>query len=102
MTKQDCLNAAVIVCECYGFADFAAMHDLIIGKGFHACPVPITLHHWNQVEKAFHTAQFLMWAAEETGSFAARAYWIEAAAKRLPPMSAERWSRLPQLLKSAA
>jgi hypothetical protein len=98
MTRDECLTSAATVCACYGFASFADMLDLVIMKGFTNCPVPITRHHWAQVEKAFHTAQFLTWAAEEEGE--RRAYWVASAAKRLPPMSYDRWRGLPQALKA--
>ena len=101
MTKSECLEASAIVAACYGFASFADLKSLVIDKGFTNCPVPITRHHWNQVEKAFHTAQFLFWASEAEGPNS-RAYWIAAAARRLPPMSAERWSALPFALRALA
>ena len=102
MNAQDCLAASATVCACYGFDSFDAMKTVVIDQGYlNWRGAPISRLHWSQVEKAFHTAQFLKWAAEAEGPNG-RGYWIGAAAKRLPPMSAERWRGLPDALKAAS
>lgn len=99
MTKADCLKASAAVIRAHGFRSFADMHALIIGRGWREADGR-SVFAFRRIERAFHTAQMLRWAADERGD--ARVYWTGVAAKRLAPMSLEAWRALPDSIKRAA
>jgi len=99
MTKSECLKASAAVVRGAGFRSFAELYELVIWRGYRA-EDGRSLFHWRKIERAFHTAQMLRWAADERGQ--ARAYWVGVAVKRLSPMSIEQWRALPDALKAAA
>ncbi len=100
MTKAELLKTAGHVVRAYGFRSFADLYTLVIHRGYRAEDGRSVLQ-FRALERAFHTAQMLRWAADETDKDA-RAYWVHVAAKRLAPMNAETWRGMPEAIKRAA
>lgn len=99
MTKAECLRASHALVTAHGFRNFAELYRLVIHRGYRA-EDGRSLFAFRRLERAFHTAQMLRWAAEDRGE--ARAYWISVCAKRIAPCPLEVWRALPDVLKRAA
>lgn len=80
MNRAQCLAQARAVARSAGFRSFAALHDLVICKGFTGQDT-LTLAQFTQAQHAFHTAQSLVWAAEAQDR-ADRARWVRCAGLR--------------------
>lgn len=79
MNKAQCLRLSAAVVRAAGYRTFAALHDVVISKGFHGQTAhgPVAFAH---VQACFHLAQSLRWAAEGQGS--ERLQWVRSAHKR--------------------
>lgn len=75
MDARQCLKASNTIARGHGLT-YAALFARVIHKGYIACRDLYTLDAWRVLERDFHRAQFLRWAAEDAGQ---RAYWVARA-----------------------
>jgi hypothetical protein len=76
MNARQCLKASNAIAKGHNLT-YAQLFANVICRGYIACRDSYTLAQWHVLERDFHRAQFLRWAAEDNGE--RRAYWVARA-----------------------